>query len=72
MPNGTDKSFIDKLHQSNASAKPYSKVLSNPNNFLVRHYAGDVTYSVDAFLLKNKDRLNEDLMIVLQNSRCKY
>jgi len=36
MPNGTDKSFIDKLHTSNQAVKPYGKVLSNPNNFLVR------------------------------------
>ena len=36
MPNGTDKSFIDKLHTSNQTVKPYGKVLSNPNNFLVR------------------------------------
>jgi len=45
MPNGSDKSFIDKLHQTNANVKPYGTVRSNPLNFLVRHYAGDVVYS---------------------------
>jgi hypothetical protein len=42
MPNGTDKSFIDKLHNSCAQAKPYAKVLSNPQNFMVKHYAGQL------------------------------
>ncbi len=44
MPNGSDKSFIEKLHQQNSAVKPYGKVLSNPMNFLVRHYAGEVVY----------------------------
>jgi len=68
MPNGSDKSFVDKLHVANERVKPYGKVLSDPSNFLVRHYAGDVVYSVDAFLMKNKDRLSEDLYDLLQTS----
>jgi len=72
MPNGSDKSFVDKLHSANQGAKPYGKVIQNPMNFLVRHYAGDVVYSVDGFLLKNKDRLNEDVHALLQTSQCAF
>jgi myosin heavy subunit len=72
MPNGTDKSFIDKLHMAHTATKPYVKVLANPMNFQIRHYAGDVVYSVEGFLVKNKDRLNEDIHALLQTSQCGF
>lgn len=72
MPNGSDRSFIDKMHQANGAVKPYGKVLSNPMNFLVRHYAGEVVYAADGFLAKSKDRLNEDIFDLLQTSRCAF
>ena len=72
MPNGSDKSFVEKMHQANAAVKPYGKVLSNPMNFLVRHYAGDVVYSVEGFLIKNKDTLNPDLFDLLQTSKSTF
>lgn len=72
MPNGSDRSFIDKLHGAHVQTKPYAKVLSNPQNFMIRHYAGDVVYSVEGFLVKNKDRLMDDLFNLLQSSKCSF
>src|SRR4051812_9153296 len=72
MPNGNDKSCVDKMHQTQTSSKPYGKVLANPMQFLVRHYAGDVVYSVEGFLVKNKDRLNDDIYDLLQTSKCAF
>ncbi|KAJ3381768.1 Unconventional myosin-Ic [Lobulomyces angularis] len=77
MPgNPTDQTFLQKLNQSNFSAKhlhfdsysksPKSKL--NLNCFRLRHYAGDVDYTVDGFIKKNKDKFNLDLIQVLKKS----
>ena len=39
-----------------------------PTTFLVSHYAGDVSYSVESFLTKNKDRMLDDLFTLMQSS----
>ena len=36
--------------------------------FVVRHFAGDVTYCVDGFIRKNNDALHDDLRAMIQ--RC--
>ena len=36
--------------------------------FVVRHYAGEVSYDGDGFVDKNKDRCPEDLLVLLRNS----
>ena len=36
--------------------------------FVVVHYAGEVRYSVEQFLLKNKDPLSEDLLVLMRGS----
>jgi myosin heavy subunit len=38
------------------------------NGFAVKHYAGDVTYSVEAFAVKNKDSLFISLVLACQTS----
>ena len=49
MPKGTDKTFVQKLiqkHKNELHTKEFDSVLSNPDMFLVKHYAGDVSYDV--------------------------
>ena len=46
---------------------PANKQLTH-NNFQIRHYAGDVTYTVTGFIDKNRDTLFQDFKRLLWNS----
>uniref|UniRef100_A0AAQ4Q703 Myosin IG n=1 Tax=Gasterosteus aculeatus aculeatus TaxID=481459 RepID=A0AAQ4Q703_GASAC len=46
----------------------HTKVLDFKKHFRIRHYAGDVTYSVEGFLEKNKDLLFQDFKRLMYNS----
>lgn len=76
----TDEIFLDSINKSLKTHKHYSswalapsdKMWKNLNNnklFLIRHYAGDVIYSVDGFLDKNRDTLFEDFKRLLYHSK---
>jgi myosin-1 len=65
---GMDVKFLQKCggaYQSN----PHFRAMNTA--FLVKHYAGDVTYEVDGFCEKNKDTLFNDLIEVMQMSENK-
>ncbi|CAF3153265.1 unnamed protein product [Rotaria sp. Silwood2] len=76
----TDEMFLDSINKAFKSHKHYSswaltpgeKIWKNVNNnklFLIRHYAGDVIYSVDGFLDKNRDTLFDDFKRLLFHSK---
>ena len=64
----TDASFIQNMHQEFPKKyKAYIKPkLAFDKNFGVSHYAGDVTYSVEGFVEKNKDALSVDITELLE------
>ncbi|UJR31157.1 hypothetical protein I4U23_018664 [Adineta vaga] len=75
----TDEMFLDSINKALKNHKHYSswalapgdKTWKNINNnklFLIRHYAGDVIYSVDGFLDKNRDTLFDDFKRLLYHS----
>ncbi|CAF1144575.1 unnamed protein product [Didymodactylos carnosus] len=75
--NVTDEMFLDSLNKSLKTHKHYTswalspgdKLLkNNQKHFLIRHYAGDVTYNVEGFLDKNRDTLFQDFKRLLYNS----
>ena len=41
---------------------------SNPGGFVIHHYAGQVTYSVEGFCERNRDLLFPDLIELMQSS----
>ena len=61
-PMGNDEAFNSKLTTLHHKHVDFSNPKLNARKcFTVRHYAGAVTYTVDGFLEKNKDVLQEDL-----------
>jgi myosin heavy subunit len=55
FPEGTDMSFLQKMHKNFASNKVYVKVTGNTSNdkFALAHYAGDVR----SFYLSSSNRV---------------
>ena len=46
---------------------PTNKELQRDEQFLIRHYAGNVTYTIAAFIDKNKDPVFQDFKRLLYN-----
>jgi len=63
-PTAADSSFVQRL--SALSSNQYFE--SRGDKFLVKHYAGDVTYNISGMTDKNKDTLSKDLLELVISS----
>jgi myosin heavy subunit len=73
VPRGSDAKFVARLHttfdETPATKSPYFvRNKRKPNDFGVAHFAGEVMYTVDGFLEKNKDTLSSILVNLLKKS----
>jgi myosin III len=70
FPMATDESLALKLHQSLGSSYPdvYIAPKSEGVSFQIVHYAGQVVYSMEGFLAKNRDFLPNNLFYAARNS----
>jgi myosin-1 len=69
FPKGTDKSLADKLVKQLARHPNFAPLNQGSTmGFVVKHYAGDVTYDCIGFLEKNKDLLFIDLVDMMMSS----
>uniref|UniRef100_A0A673BH38 Myosin ID n=1 Tax=Sphaeramia orbicularis TaxID=375764 RepID=A0A673BH38_9TELE len=72
----TDEVFLQGLngklakhaHYTSRKLSPTDKSLEFDRDFRIKHYAGDVVYSVVGFIDKNKDTLFQDFKRLLYNS----
>ena len=67
---GSDKNFHEKIKSQLA----YARSLKKPDKmgaqqFIICHYAGEVTYDIEGFVEKNKDSVSNILLEVLSNSK---
>lgn len=76
----SDENFIQKLHQTHVKQGKvpegttvyYSKPRFANDQFTIHHYAGEVTYLVTGFLEKNDDSLHNDLISLMDSSKCDF
>ncbi|CAG0902655.1 unnamed protein product [Darwinula stevensoni] len=64
-----DQKLKGHQHYTSRRLNPQDKALSHGEQFRIKHYAGDVTYSIIGFLDKNKDSLFQDFKRLLYNSK---
>ncbi|KAJ3151270.1 cytochrome c oxidase subunit 1 [Geranomyces variabilis] len=72
FPKGTDESWLSKIDAAHAKQPFYVKARTQKGVFGIKHYAGDVTYSVASFLDKNRDAIQEELYEVVRASKIPY
>ena len=75
LPQGTDQSFLEKLHHEMGSHRHFVKGEDKRKwavQFGIQHYAGPVTYHVRNFLDKNKDVQQEIFFDFLEHSSCEF
>lgn len=68
IPKSTDSSFLSKIKVSCGTYNCFNVGLLTRDEFVVKHYAGSVSYVVYGFLDKNKDTMPEDLRQLLSTS----
>eukprot|EP00966_Prymnesium_polylepis_P023923 550904-Prymnesium_polylepis.1 len=69
VPKGSDVDLREKFFKAAGKSHPSLKRVPRPDlGFVIRHYAGEVRYDMAGFLSKNKDRLAEDLLVLLRRS----
>jgi hypothetical protein len=74
VPNGSNAAYLRKLHDAFAPPQKdkrhafYDKVRTNPDVFVVKHYAGEVTYSPQGMMDKNSDKISDDIMQMFRSS----
>eukprot|EP00122_Pirum_gemmata_P019590 Pgem_evm1s18334 len=74
LPRSNDKSFVQKLDKEQTGHVKYitmsgpKSVKSDTPLFKIVHYAGTVEYTVDNWLIKNQDPLNDNITALFANS----
>lgn len=68
FPRANDLSFLEKCHYNHALNELYSRPRIGAQEFGITHYAGQVWYSVEGFLEKNRDALRGDVVELLDSS----
>ncbi|KAG1147752.1 hypothetical protein G6F37_004290 [Rhizopus arrhizus] len=73
-PRGSDQRFLQKLNKFCINDDPDAKYKTTrfQDGFILKHYAGDVEYSVNGWIEKNKYPLNEDITRLLARSSQKH
>ena len=64
---GSDAQFLDRLVAEHDGHPFFHKEKRARTAFVVRHYAGDVSYETEGFREKNKDTLKDSLKVLQSN-----
>ena len=61
FPKGTDEKFLQKMAETHGQ-HPHLQCYPGNGQFMIKHYAGDVVYTLGGFCDKNRDLLYNDLI----------
>ncbi|CAK9038084.1 Myosin-6 (AtMYA2) [Durusdinium trenchii] len=68
VPNGSDQGYCNKLIKQHKGHRRFDEIKTKPTWFVIKHFAGPVSYCTDSFLDKNRDQLSTDLIECVGNS----
>ncbi|KYQ93219.1 myosin-5b [Tieghemostelium lacteum] len=73
FPKSTPATLSTKLYNNlDKKSKYFEKPRFSNTAFILNHYAGPVTYNTEQFLIKNKDFIISEQLLVLQESKSEY
>lgn len=72
LPGGGDENLLSRMHAAHAPNKYYLKPKTSTPVFSIMHYAGEVQYSIEGFMDKNRDSLESNISEVLQASSAPF
>ncbi|KAJ4969130.1 hypothetical protein NE237_015831 [Protea cynaroides] len=72
FPKSTHETFAQKLYQTFKTNKRFIKPKLSRTDFAIAHYAGEVLYTSDQFLDKNKDYVVPEHQDLLGTSKCPF
>jgi myosin-7 len=72
FPKATDDTWLDKMRTHLQEDTAFSTPKMANNTFGIKHYAGDVNYTVTGFLDKNRDAISDDIIELIKSSKNKY
>jgi len=67
VPNGSDQGYCNKLIKQHKGHRRFDEIKTKPTWFVIKHFAGPVSYCTDSFLDKNRDQLSNDLIECVGN-----
>src|SRR5690606_12960169 len=68
----SDSTFLEKMNKILGKHMYYKKPKRSQTAFSIVHYAAEVTYDVVGFLDKNRDNLQEEICMWIQDSKCPF
>ena len=74
LPQGSTENYVDKIlernKQNDSLERLGGKIRGGPLGFVVNHYSGRVEYEAVFFMAKNKDLLQQDVVLLMSSSTC--
>jgi len=72
VPQGSDQGFCNKIIKQHKGHRRFDEIKTKPTWFVIKHFAGPVSYCSDSFLDKNKDQLSNDLIECMGGSKNEF
>ncbi|XP_069557027.1 unconventional myosin-Vb isoform X1 [Brachyistius frenatus] len=69
VPKGTDQNWAQKLYKQHGSSAHFQKPRMSNTSFIILHFADQVEYQCEGFLVKNRDTVYEEQINILKASQ---